>query len=97
MSGGIFLSKDRSAENKLYDPAFYGATRDSPLPRAVTYVSLLLLQLSHVIAKLATVSLLFTTSGKALADPETAELLLMAYAAMMQTNVNISVLEAGQK
>jgi hypothetical protein len=67
MSCGIFVSKDRAAENKLYDPAFYGATRDSRMPRAVTYVSLFLLQLSHVVAKLATVSLLFTTSGKALA------------------------------
>jgi hypothetical protein len=40
MSCGIFLHKDRDTANRLYDPAFYGATRDEWLPRSVMCVSL---------------------------------------------------------
>jgi hypothetical protein len=67
MSCGIFLHKDQDAQLRLQYPAFYGATRDALLPRSVMCLSLFLVQLAHVIAKLATISLLFSTSGKALA------------------------------
>jgi hypothetical protein len=62
----MFFTKDDDAVARLHRPQFYGATRESPVLRKATRLSIFLLHLTHVAAKLACVTLLFRTSYKAL-------------------------------